>query len=320
MSLGQYPSFTWSLSISKLLEACARRYFYQRYGSWNGWDESGSAEARRAYQLKQLTSLDLAFGSAIHRRATELAHIAEDGREPPALAALVRRTRHELGRIYKRSREDFLADPKRNPMLQNVYYWGRPDSAAVDRVRRKIESCLPNLLDVELWNGIRDRTLQIAHVEEVDGRFVPPELEVDGVGVFARPDLVVRRQADDRIAIVEWKTGAPRDSDILQLQVYAVWALDRLDVQGGCEGRVVYLQDGSSIVRDIHESDVDRAREHIRTGIGRMLAFVDDAETNRPQGKEQFPLVEDRWACRHCNFFELCESELREAGRFPWED
>ena len=49
-------AFSWSRSRDGAFQECRRRYFYQYYGAWGGWDPTAPEETRRLYVLKQLSS------------------------------------------------------------------------------------------------------------------------------------------------------------------------------------------------------------------------------------------------------------------------
>lgn len=317
MSLGPYPRLAWSRSRDRTLAACARRYYWDTYGAWGGWREDAPEESRRAYRLKKLRKLDLEVGAAIHRRAHELTEMARGGREPPSVAALRRKTREELARIYRRSAEEFRENPRENPMLRDHYYGEEPPESAVERVREKLAECLPHLRDLDLWEKIRGWRYRVAYADD-PAEVADPAVEVDGTGVYASPDLVLWDPEEEAYTVVDWKTGEPRFEDERQLAVHGLFIRQNFE-EPECRGRIVYLLDGSSLRVELTPEEIDEARDRVAERIQRMRSLAEDPEVNRPKGREAFPLASDRWECRHCNYFELCEEELRAEGGIPWE-
>ena len=87
IDFGPHPSFSWSHSRDRTLSECARRFYWQFYGSWLGWRHDAAADVRLAYRLKQLTSLSGALGQAVHARAGEIAVAIRDGEAPSSGSA-----------------------------------------------------------------------------------------------------------------------------------------------------------------------------------------------------------------------------------------
>lgn len=317
MSLGPYPDFAWSLTRERSLRECARRYYWGVYGGWEGWEEDAPDETRRAYRLKKLTNLDFALGAAIHRRAEELTRIARGGREFPSVRTLRRKTREEMAAVYRTSRSQFLRDPRSSPMLQSHYYGREPEEKVLERIREKLDRCLPHLRDLDLWERIRGREVRVMDLDAYDQR-VEPSLEVAGIPVYANPDLVLWDPDDRRFTVVDWKTGEPRRDDRRQISVYGLSVIRNYDVQE-CRGRIVYLLDGSSRVEELTRDRLREIADDIRETAERMRDFVADPDVNRPRDRSAFPLTDDRWSCMRCNFFELCEEQLRDRGPLPWE-
>lgn len=318
MTLGPYPDFAWSHTRQRTLDRCPRRYYYRVYGSWQGWEDDAPAEDRAAYRLKQLTSLQRAFGTAVHRRAHELIEAARSGREPLSEEILRERTRGELGRLYREERPAFVADPKNRPMLQASYYRDGPEEEDLEKLRRKLDRCLPHLRSLDLWRRIREREDYVVHAEDPDRDFTPPEVEVDGVGVYARPDLVVRDLDTDELTVVEWKTGEPREDHRDQVAVYGLWVRETMGEEPG-RAHVHYLLDATRREVDLSGEELQEAARRIADGIEEMRGYVEEPSVNRPRPKEAFPLTDDRWACYRCSYLELCEDELRARGDLPWE-
>ena len=42
--------FSWSRSRDATFHDCRRRYFYQYYGAWGGWETTAPEEVRRLYR------------------------------------------------------------------------------------------------------------------------------------------------------------------------------------------------------------------------------------------------------------------------------
>lgn len=313
---GPYPDFSWSRSRHDALAVCARRYFYRYYGSWRGWEDDAPAVARRAYLLKNLTGLAAELGRSVHRRAFEVGFKAAQGLEPPGVEELLRRTRDELNGVVlsSRDRRGFLDRPSRHPFFRSAWYGNGPGEGEIERTRRRLEESHRALAGHGLWGVVRRGEAEVEFLADPD--VVPdPRLEVDGVPVYGEPDLVLRPR-DGPAVVVDWKSGREREQDLWQLAVQGLW-LRSVAGDAGCVGRVEYLAEGTFHELELGEDELEEAGERIRRSVGEMRELVADRERNEPRPREAFPLTERRSVCRWCDFFELCEDELKSTGGVP---
>ena len=108
-----HPEFAWSISRQRKLDQCPRGYFFTYYAGWNGWLDEAPEEARTAYRLGKLTSLDALLGQQIDERARELEAAARAGRELPFADELEIRTREALRELWTRSKNGRAAFERR---------------------------------------------------------------------------------------------------------------------------------------------------------------------------------------------------------------
>lgn len=311
MEFGPRPPLSWSRSRHDMRRICARRYYWHYYVSWGGWDEDADETSRRAYRLKQLTALRPELGRCVHRRAFETGFRVAQGLEPPALEELLRRTRDELNSVVAASsdRSAFVRRPRDRPFLRSAWYGEGLDDEEVERVRRRLEPTHRALHGHEIWEGVRSGECEVEAMDDPD-RVADPRFELDGVPVYAEPDVVLRRRSDDRPVVVDWKTGAAKADDRWQVALQAL-AVRATTGEEAFVGRLEYLADDRSLEVELGPEALDRAERRARRSLEEMRAILEDPEENRAAGTSAFPLTENRSACRWCNFFELCEPELR---------
>ncbi len=53
--------FSWSVYRNNLLDSCPRKYFYQYYGAWEGWDINANQENKHLYLLKNIKTTNQAI-------------------------------------------------------------------------------------------------------------------------------------------------------------------------------------------------------------------------------------------------------------------
>src|SRR5215475_1071005 len=90
--------FSWSRSRDATFHDCRRRYFYQYYGAWGGWEPTATDEARRLYVLKQLATRQMWAGRAVHEAIEMALHVFRAEREVPVepfIADVIERMRGE---------------------------------------------------------------------------------------------------------------------------------------------------------------------------------------------------------------------------------
>ena len=63
---------TYSYSRSKMLDTCARSYYYSYYASKNGWRQDFSQRTKLIYRLKKLQSVNSIVGVGIYSAITNL--------------------------------------------------------------------------------------------------------------------------------------------------------------------------------------------------------------------------------------------------------
>jgi hypothetical protein len=317
VTVRQHPEFSWSHSRARLLEDdCARRYYWNYYGSWRGWQSDADEEARIAYRLKQLTTLPMVLGQAVHERAREMVLAVQEGAESPTLDVMRERTRAALNRVWRGARDKagFFRAPKRIPMLLEPYYGLAISNDRIALTKSKMERCLDYLHDWPGWTRLRE-------CDQNDILLFEPtkSVEYDGLRLYAAPDLVYRTP-DGAWTILDWKTGEAEAAED-QLSLYALYLLES-DVlpgfDGTARGLIINLDEGEERVIEIRPEHLASARERIRSSEWRMRGLLVglDAERNEAQPRDRFALPVDTERCRWCPFYELCEGEIQAARHF----
>lgn len=293
--------FSWSQTRAEKLKSCPRAYFWQYYGKWNGWRSDAPEEARLAYRLSKMSNLDLFAGSVVHEVAENVLRSARAGREIPVEEAR-EDARRRLNEGWKQSRERrYLADPKSAVNLFEHYYQMPLVAADVDRIRGKVFRCVENLYRSEALSFLRAIPEKDWLAVEALGHF-----HVDGVKVYAKPDVAVRDAKSGVFFLFDWKTGKESAANDVQLAGYALYAVESwMAPPGSIETVLVYLKEGTVKSTTPDDALLAGARETIRASIGEMRALLADAARNVAR-KEDFPMTSDRRTCRSCFFRELC--------------
>ena len=73
----KYPEWSWSPSRAHMFNKCLREYYYNYYGSHNGWDYNSDEKSKLLYRLKKLKSIHMVFGNKIHNIAYQVINTAD---------------------------------------------------------------------------------------------------------------------------------------------------------------------------------------------------------------------------------------------------
>ena len=294
--------FSWSHSRHESFQACLKRYYFAYYASWGGWDENAPARARELYRLKRLSTRQQWAGHHAHQAIEFLLKNARRDPTGEIAASAEPRQIEQMRREFRDSRAGaYRADPVHVPGLFEHEYQldvsAEEWKATVDRVARAIRQFLAS----ELWREIQGLPDDAFLAVERRAHFL-----LDGLKIFAVPDLVVRRGG--QVVIYDWKTGGSALAEHrTQLGVYALLALDRWTAAPGEIEAIAYHP-----VLDQRETfafsagDLETLREFIRDSADEMLFPLANPETNDAGDGTDFDCAADEAPCKTCPFLRAC--------------
>ena len=307
----ELPVLSWSHRRDQTLVECPQLYYLRYYAAHNGWERNAPVEARQAYVLGKLSSLSQAVGMALHRRAAERVAALVAGDPLPGEGVMLNRCRVELNQLYlsSRRRDAFLRDPKNSPMLLEMYYGGEITAEQLERARTKLRTCVAHLARSAVWDELRSCLDVGGEVLVIDSLRT---FELDGLEIYAAPDLVFRGPANLPWTIVDWKTALDWDGDTSQVAGYGLLVRDSLGwplVDGRFAGRIVCLGSGGDHNFWLDAEDLVEAER--RTGsASRMRVLLADPIANRPLPWDAYRLNWRPWRCRHCSYPEVCRDRI----------
>ncbi len=215
--------FSWSRTRDNVFQECRRRYYFQYYGAWGGWEAGADPLTRRLYVLKQLGTRQMWAGRLVHE-AVERSLLAMRDGHALSEASLIEDTVRQMREEWKGSRDGVYREhPKRTGLFEHEYGVPIKDSEW-QAIRDHVVRCLRNFHRLPLLADIKrtptDRWILIESI----GSF-----PFDGTRVFSAPDFGYWNAAD-RLQLVDWKTGGNGADASLQLGGYALYALEVLRV------------------------------------------------------------------------------------------
>ncbi len=299
--------FSWSKSRHERFAECRRAYFFTYYGSWGGWEAQHGTPVRELYVLKKLSSRWQWAGSVVHGTLKRLLQAARATGTFWPLERTLERTR-------ARARSEWASSREKS-------YW-REASQIVGLVEHEYGDVVPDADWKRLYEGVIEGSLrsfyQSPTLERI--RSTPRDrwLSVDeldswdfeGTKIWVAVDFAYR-DAEDRIQVLDWKTGKERGVDHTQVGIYSMyaqrkWSVSPEQVRGG----LVYLaQEGGAGAEHVpvaaDAAALDACQAEMRASIAAMRSALADPARNHAL-EEAFPRLEERDACRRCPFRRPC--------------
>lgn len=298
--------FSWSKSREGTFSECKRRYWFQYYGSWGGWDAPAETRVRDIYILKQLTSRFAWVGTVVHSAIERSLKNHRASPKPLAVDVdgIVQITLQQMRADFKWSREGrYRQKPKSCALFEHEYRVALPD-AEWKKAAETVERCLRTFYGSEAYRSLiavpREDWLEIEDLSFFD---------LDEVKIIVVLDFSFR--LGDEVVIYDWKTGASDDRDNrIQLACYTVYAGRRWGAPPGKVRAIEYNLNRSEIIEyRMTAEDIDRTVDFIRGSAADMKRLLRDPERNLAV-EEDFPRVNDANICRRCSFFRVCGPDV----------
>ncbi len=300
--------FSWSKSRDEQFRECQRKYFYDKYAAWGGWDKTSPEDIRMAYVLKNIKNRWAWKGETVHHVIEDVLKSMRTGRPVPYDEAAARLT--ELMRSGYRSSKakKYYEDPKRNVGLFEHEYEKPVGDDTWKKIHDEAAACLKNLYTSDFFKqlsaGDVSQWLVIEDLEDFD---------FEGAKIYVKLDFA--RKHDGKIEIYDWKTGkddGPAAS--VQMGAYAIYAMQKWGVP--LESIRAYLFNlsapGAAAKEQPLNSEVlEETKRFMRESIGGMRKLLLDVRRNIPLPRENFKYTENARLCDNCNFLKICEKHTK---------
>jgi hypothetical protein len=282
------PILGWSASRYDTFQACKRQYFYTYYAKYDPVCPRQKIDA-----LKRMTTIPLETGHIVHG-------LIED------LLKRLLKTEAEIDpkRLLDYARRKTL-DYCGRKVFAEAYY-GEIPRVDADGIFDKVKACTVNFMDSERFDWLTGKAI----LTKRDWLIEPGgygETRIDNMKAYCKVDFLF--PADDRIFILDWKTGKPNERrHRRQLIGYSSWASFHLSKDPSHIVPVIaYLHPFYSEKElTLNEFDIREFSLQVRTETEEMYAFCTNVQENIPGPKEGFPKTANGNICDYCNFRELC--------------
>lgn len=296
--------FTWSKSRDEQFRECQRKYYYDKYASWGGWDAQAPKPARLAYIYKNLKNRWAWKGETVHHVIENILKALRAG--PPAdmkavLETLTQRMREE----YKASKaKKYFNEPKKSLGLFEHEY----EKEITDDVWKKIHDesadCVRNFLNSSFYKELlTDDKKSWLLIEDLE------EFNFEGCKVYVKLDFC--RKNGQIVEIYDWKTGKSNGEGFeLQMGAYALYAMDKWKIPLSRIRAFIFNLTGAQAAPQeqvLTEALLEESRKLMRASIEEMRKLLQDVARNEPKPAAEFLFTDNARLCGTCNFYKICE-------------
>ena len=297
-------TFSWSVSRDAVFRECPRKYYFNYYGYWDGWQRGAPQRTREIYVLKQLKNRSTWVGQVVHDCIARSLQNLSRGVPVLGLDEILSITRNLMRRDYRDSKSGrYRQNPKQYcGLFEHEYDIPVTDEewkAAADAAA----GYLKTFYDSEHFAAFQKaEPTSFLEIERFSSIYV------DTSEIRIKLDCATRESAG--IVVWDWKTGKKEADPGLSLQMgcYALYARDRYRVSlDSVITRRFDLYRGVIHEHRLTEASLDEILSYVRGSIADMTALADaDNKTE----EERFSKVERREVCRHCSFLKVCRPNL----------
>ncbi|MDF1565258.1 MAG: PD-(D/E)XK nuclease family protein [Deltaproteobacteria bacterium] len=291
--------FSWSSSRASKFDSCRLAYWFHYYGSWGGWERGASERTHELWVLKKLTGRQAWAGIGVHDAIAEALGVVQRGGELPPAEKVIGDLHEKMRDEFKGSREGVYRRRKALGLVEHEYEL--PISNAKwkenwERAKGSLEAFYASPICAEICATPPERWLPIDALDTFD---------FEGTRVYVAPDFAFRDDRD-RLRILDWKTGRPREKDHEQVRGYALFAADRWGAEPEeLAAELHYLAEGKVEAVTVDLEAIEAYKVRLRESIAAMKAVLKDPSKNEAD-EADFPAVSDSRECRWCNFRRLC--------------
>jgi CRISPR/Cas system-associated exonuclease Cas4 (RecB family) len=298
-------SFVWSVSRDSVFLECPRKYYFNYYGFWSGWEPDAPERVRELYVLKQLKNRSIWAGQVVHDCIKRSLDNLARGIPVLPLKEILSITRDRMRQDFRSSRRKlYRVNPKSNcGLFEHEYELDVPDERWRETADH-VELCLSNYYRSDVYERFsRLDQGDFLEIEKFSG------FDLDGVKVVIKLDCASRER--DRIIVWDWKTGRSEPAGLsFQMACYAYYASRAFGIPvGHVLTRRFELFSNRLFEETVSEGSLEELLAYIRGSIKDMLSLLDDPRTNTAN-EENFSKVEKKQVCSRCNFFKVCRPNV----------
>ena len=327
-------NFSWSSSRLSAFKSCKRKYYFQYYGFWGGWEDDAPERVRNIYLLKKLQNRHTWKGTTIHEAIAFLLKSFLKNKEidPEKFQeAVVDRMRNQ----YKVSLAgDYKNDPKNNFRLLEHDYGEEIKNETWQLLRDDVTRCIDNFLGSKFWKKAKGLSMEdclalegylkgsdniwknistnLNTWQNLPSSSAVDSYSLDGEQVWVKVDFAYQEE-DGSIRLIDWKSGNSKGKpDPMQLNIYGYYASEVWGIPEEKIHLTAYnVNQDEQYDRTYSEKQKQQTRETILSSIEEMKEMLVGVEENKAR-EGDFPKIENDNFCHHCRYRRVCKPKLVE--------
>lgn len=295
-----------SFSASRLstLEECPKRYWFNYYGHWGGWDYDATPLNTRIYRLKNLDNIYSWSGCIVHDVIKRTLVEFKAYGEKFSLTRMKALAKDLLRQDYRKQLNfDITACKKSFGLIEAYGNGGKLTPEQVDEVKQRVYTSLELF-----YTGKTIRKIAKSNPENWKSIEDMAHFELHGVKCWVSMDFAYI-DSDGDLHIVDWKTGSPSPAHSNQLALYARYAMEKWCIP--MENIVVedvYIKDEEVIESNrVDLNMMESFEQYVDSSVHKLRSGLVDVENNVAR-EEDFQATPGRNTCRLCNFKKVCDS------------
>ncbi|MBS3788693.1 MAG: PD-(D/E)XK nuclease family protein [Candidatus Bipolaricaulota bacterium] len=299
-------NFSWSNSRLSTFKSCKRKYYFQYYGFWDGWEDDVPERVRNIYRLKKLNNRHTWKGTIIHEAiAFLLKSLLEDKTldKGEFKKAVVRKMRDQ----YKTSLSgDYKTNPKDNFGLLEHYYEEEVEKETWQLLRDDVIRSLDNFRGSQFWKKTQSLSMEDCLSLEGDlkgsdniWKNISPNLNtwrnlpsspavdsfsLDGEKVWVKIDFAYQEE-DGSVRLIDWKSGnSEGEPDSTQLNIYGYYATEVWDIpEEKIHLKAYNVNQDERHERTFSKEGKQETREKILKSVESMKEMLTDKKANEAE-------------------------------------
>jgi len=313
--------FSWSFSRYTTFCECQKRYWYNYYGSWEGWPKTPFDErkeidplAAHLYMLKAIQPMTFFLGSTVHKVIERQfkQNMGVSQRELPSQDELVAQGQTLLLKGIEDSKSGaWKESPKKFANLAEHYFSdGKSDpfpKAKLDEYLDKVKVCLSNWLASPVAKMAFSPQAEWLSVEELS------HFMLEGFKIIVVIDFAMKWKGKEETTILfDWKTGQESEKNEAQLYSYALFAkkamgvpYDKLILSPFYLFLNKYVKIGTP-ERPIVEENLIQLQQEIVASCKTMTEKLGANPLEKPD-PTTFRYPENKKRCHYCSYKNLCQ-------------